>query len=69
MTASIVIDIDNMSNASKLIDAISLFRGVRNVTLSENVHYPHLDKSINEIRDRNVTRCKSFDELLENLNS
>jgi len=69
MTASIVIDIDNRNNASKIIDAIRLFKGVRKVTLEENVHYPHLDKSIKEIEEKSVTRCKSFDELLENLNS
>jgi len=69
MTASIVIDIDNRNNASKIIDAIRLFRGVRNVTFEEHVRYPHLDKSIREFEGRNVTQCKSFDELLENLNS
>ena len=69
MTASIVIDIDNLNNASKIIDAIKLFKGVRKVTLAENVRYSHLDRSIKEIRERNVIRCKSFDELLENLNS
>ena len=67
--ASIVIDIDNRSNASKIIDAIRLFKGVRKVTLEEDVRYPHLDKSIKEIREKRVTRCKSFDDLLENLNS
>ena len=66
---SIIIDIDNRSNVSKIIDAIRLFKGVRKVTLEEDVRYPHLDKSIKEIRERRVTRCKSFDDLLENLNS
>ena len=66
---SIVIDIDNRNNASKIIEAIRLFKGVRRVTLEENVRYPHLDRSIKEIEENNVTRCKSFDELLENLNS
>jgi len=69
MTASIVIDIDNRNNASKIIDAIRLFKGVRKVTFAESVRYPHLDRSMKEIREGNVTRCKSFDELLENLNS
>ena len=67
--ASIVINIDNRNNASKIIDAIRLFKGVRKVTLEEDVRYPHLDRSIKEIKKKNVTRCKSFDELLENLNS
>ena len=69
MNASIVIDIDNRSNASKIMDAIRLFKGVRSVTLEENIRYPHLDKSIKEIERKNVTRCKTYDELLENLNS
>jgi hypothetical protein len=67
--ASIVVDIDNRSNASKIMDAIRLLKGVRNVTLEENASYPHLDNSIKEIKERNVVRCKSLDELLENLNS
>ena len=66
---SIVIDIDNQINASKIIDAIRLFKGVRRVTLEKNVRYPHLDKSIKEFEEDSVVRCKSFDELLENLNS
>ena len=69
MTANLVIEIDNRNNAPKIIDAIRLFKGVRKITFEENVRYPHLDKSIKEIGKRNVTRCKSFDELLENLNS
>ena len=71
MTASIVIDIDidNRINASKIIDAIRLFKGVRKVTVDENVCYPHLDNSIKEIEKGNATRCKSLDELLVNLNS
>ena len=67
--ASIVIDIDNRNNASKIIDAIRLFKGVRKVSLEEDVRYPHLDKSIKEIGKGNVTRCKSFNELIDNLNS
>jgi len=67
--ASIVIDINNRNDALKIIDAIKLFKGVRKVTLEENIRYPHLDKSIKEIGERSVTRCNSFDELLENLNS
>ena len=69
MTANIIIDIDNINNASRIIEAIRLFKGVRNVSLEENVHYPHLDKSIKEIKERRITRCKSFDKLLEDLNS
>ena len=69
MTASIVIDIDNRKNASQIMDAIRLFKGVRAVTLEENVRYPHLDKSIKELGDGKVIRCKSFDELLGNLNA
>ena len=67
--ANIVIDIDSRTNASKIIDAVRLFKGVRKVTLEEDMRYPHLDKSIKEISDRNATRCNSYDELLENLNS
>jgi hypothetical protein len=67
--ASIIIDIDNSNKASKIIDAIRLFKGVRKVTLEEKVRYPHLDNSIKEIKEKKVTRCKSFDELLETLNS
>ena len=67
--ATIVIDTDNRSSASKLMEAIRLFNGVRKVTLEKDVRYPHLDKSIQEIEDGKVTRCKSVAELMEKLNS
>jgi len=67
--ATIVIDIDNRSSASKIMEAIRLFNGVRKVTLDEDVQYPHLDKSIQEIKEGKVTRCKSVSELMEKLNS
>jgi hypothetical protein len=67
--ATIVIDINNRNNASKIMEAIRLFKGVRNVALDENIHYPHLDKSIKEIEKGKATRCKSVSELLEKLNS
>jgi len=67
--ATIVIDIDNRSSASKLPEAMRLFTGVRKVTLEKDVRYPHLDKSIQEIKEGKVTRCKSVSELMEKLNS
>jgi len=67
--ATIVIDVDNRSNTSKLMEAIRLFHGVRKVTLEEDVRYPHLDKSIQEINEGKVVRCKSVAELMEKLNS
>ena len=69
MTATIVIDIDNRCNASKIMEAIRLLNGVRKVTIKEDAHYPHLDKSIKEIKEGKITRCKSVDELMEKLNS
>ena len=68
MVTTIVVDIDNQCNASKVIEAIRLFKGVRKVTLEEGIHYPHLDKSLKEIREGKVTQCKSVDELTEKLN-
>jgi hypothetical protein len=67
--ATIIIDIDNRSSASKIMEAIRLFNGVRKVTLEEDVRYPHLDKSIQEIKKGKVTRCKSVDELMKKLDS
>jgi len=67
--ATIVIDIDNRNSASKIMEAIRLFNGVQKVTLEKDVHYPHLDKSIREIRKGKVTRCKSVAELMEKLDS
>ncbi|MCL2072301.1 MAG: hypothetical protein FWH18_00105 [Marinilabiliaceae bacterium] len=67
--ATIVIDVDNRSSASKIMQAIRLFSGVRNVVLEKDVRYPHLDKSIQEINEGKVTRCKSVDELMDKLNS
>jgi len=67
--ATIVIDIDNRNTASKLMEAFRLFNGVRKVTLEEDIRYPHLDKSMQEIKEGKVTRCKSVTELMEKLNS
>ena len=67
--ATIVINTDNRSNASKLMEAIRLFNGVQQVTLEEEICYPHLDKSIQEIKEGRATRCKSVAELMEKLNS
>ena len=67
--ATIVIDIDNRSSVLKIMEAIRLFNGVRKVTLEDDIHYPHLDKSIQEIKEGKVTRCKSVAELMEKLNS
>jgi len=66
---TIVIDIDNWSSASKIMEAVRLFNGVRKVTLAQDIRYPHLDKSIQEIKKGKVTRCKSVAELMEQLNS
>ena len=67
--ATIVIDIDSRSSASKIMEAIRLFNGVRKVTLDKDIHYPHLDKSIQQIKEGKATRCKSVTELMEKLNS
>jgi len=67
--ATIIIDIDNKSSVLKIMEAIRLFNGVRKVTLEDDIHYPHLDKSIQEIKEGKVTRCKSVAELMEKLNS
>ena len=67
--ATIVIDIDNQRIATKLMEAIRLFNGVQKVTLAEDERYPHLDKSLQEIKEGKVVRCKSVDELMEKLNS
>ena len=70
--ATVVIDIDNKSRALKIMEAIRLFNGVQKVTLESDVqivNYPHLDKSIQEIKEGKVTRCKTVAELMEKLNS
>jgi hypothetical protein len=67
--ATIVIDIDNQSNVSKIMEAIRLFNGVMKVQTVEDVRYPHLDKSIKDFKEGRFTRCKSVNELMEKLNS
>ena len=67
--ATIVIDIDNRRIASKLMEAIRLFNGVQKVTLADDEHFPHLDKSLQELKEGKVDRCKSVEELMEKLNS
>ena len=67
--ATIVIDINNICNASKIMEAIRLFKGVERVTLEKEIRFPHLDKSIKEFKTGKTTRSKSVSELMDKLNS
>ena len=67
--ATIVLDIDDRSNISKIIEALRLFKGVKRVSVEENRSYPKLDKSIEEIKTGKTVRCKNMADLIEKLNS
>ena len=66
---TLVVDIDDKSNIDKIIEALRLFKGVKRVSLEENLNYPKLNKSIEELNDGKTVRCKTMADLIENLNS
>ena len=66
---TLVVDIDDKSNIDKIIEALRLFKGVKRVSLEENLMYPELNKSIEELNDGKTVRCKTMADLIENLNS
>jgi hypothetical protein len=66
---TLVVDIDDKSNIDKIIEALRLFKGVKRVSLEENLNYPKLNKSIEELNDGKTVRCKTMADLIEKLNS
>jgi hypothetical protein len=67
--ATLIVDIDDNFNVKHLIEALHLFKGVKNVSLEEDVSFPRLDKSIEEAKSGQTTRCKNISELMKSLNS
>jgi hypothetical protein len=67
--ATLVVDIDNRSDAKKLIEALRLFKGVKKVSLEEDLSFPQLDKSIEDAKSGKITHCKDLLELKQSLNS
>jgi hypothetical protein len=67
--ATVVIDIDDKSNIEKVMEALSLFKGVKRVSLEENLNYPKLNKSISEQKTGKTVRSKNMTELMQKLKS
>jgi hypothetical protein len=67
--ATILLDIDDRSNVSKIIEALRLFKGVKRVSVEENRNYPKLDKSIEELNTGKTVRCNNMADLIEKLNA
>ena len=67
--ATIILDIDDRSNISKIIEALRLFKGVKRVFVDEKHNYPKLDKSIEELNTGKTVRCNNMADLIEKLNS
>ena len=66
---TLVVDIDDQTNIDKIIEALRLFKGVKRVSLEENLDYPKLNKSIEEQNTGKTVRCKNMADLIEKLNS
>ncbi|MCL1934603.1 MAG: hypothetical protein FWF53_12415 [Candidatus Azobacteroides sp.] len=67
--ATVVIDTDNKLNINQLISSLYMFKGVKRVSLEEDLSYPKLDKSISEAKSGKTVRCKNVSDLMKNLNS
>ena len=67
--ATVIIDTDNTLNIKQFISSLYMFKGVKSVSLEEDLHYPQLDKSISEAKSGKTVRCKTVSELMHNLNS
>ena len=67
--ATIVVNTDNRLDINTFISSLYLFRGVKKVSLEENLSYPQLDKSIMEAKSGKTVRCKNVSELIQNLNA
>ena len=51
------------------MEALRLFKGVKKVSLEENLDYPKLDKSIEELNTGKTERINNMDDLMRELNS
>jgi hypothetical protein len=67
--ATLVLDVDNRSNVKKLIEALRLFKGVKKVSLEDDLSFPQLDKSIEEANSGQTVHCKDLSELIHSLHS
>ena len=67
--ATLVIDIDDKLNIEKVMEAFSLFKGVKRVSLEENIDYPKLNKSIAEQKAGKTVRSKNLTEMMQKLKS
>jgi len=67
--ATVIIDTDNTLNIKQFISSLYMFKGVKKVSLEEELNYPQLDKSISEAKLGKTVRCKTVSELVQNLNS
>jgi len=67
--ATLVVHIDDRSNIKRIMEALRLFKGVKKVSLEENLDYPKLDKSIEELNTGKTERISNMDDLMRELNS
>ena len=67
--ATVIIDTDNTLNINQFISSLYMFKGVKKVSLEEELNYPQLNVSISEAKSGKTVRCKTVSELVHNLNS
>ena len=66
---TVIIDTDNTLDIKQFISSLYMFKGIKKVSLEEDLSYPQLDKSISEAESEKTVRCKTVSELMQNLNS
>ena len=62
--ATVIINTDNTLNIKQFISSLYMFKGVKKVSLEEDLNYPQLDKSISEFKSGKTTRCKNVSNFL-----
>ena len=67
--ASIIIDVDNNSDIEKLIPSFYMFKGVKRVSLEEDLYYPKLDESLKQLKDgEHSKQFSDINDLIDELN-
>jgi hypothetical protein len=59
--ALIIVDVENNSDIEKLIPSFYMFKGVKRVSLEEDLFYPKLDESLQQLE--NGEHSKQFSNI------
>jgi len=64
--ASIVVDVDSNNDIEKLVSSFYMFKGVKRVSLEEDLYYPKLDESLQQLQ--NGEHSKEFSDINDLIN-